>query len=98
MHNRPINYAVTVILAPGNKRERYVAEGPELPAAELYCSIARRPVSVDLYNLGPLNLRCVHCSATQFSCERVGRTVNAPQFSACCDKGRLTDILQSIKV
>jgi len=43
-----------------------------------------------------MNLHCVHCDAAHFSCERVGGTLTSPHFASCCDKGRLTDILQPL--
>jgi len=78
--------------------ECYAAEGPQLSVANRkFVGIARRPFiddSVDRHALGPLNLHCDYCNVTHYSCERVGGTVNAPQFTACCNKGRLTDVLQ----
>ena len=83
------------------ERERYAAEGPQLSVADRkFVGIARRPFIDGFVNQhGLLNLRCDYCNqcnATHFSCERVGCTVNSPQSTACCDKGRLTDVLQPL--
>ena len=77
------------------ERKRYAAEGPQLPVAERkFVGIARRPFIdgfVNQHALGLLNLHCDYCT-----CERVGDTVNSPQSTVCCDKGRLTDVLQPL--
>ena len=70
----------------------YVADRPLV-------GIARRLFSegeVLHYSLGCMNLRCVHCGAVHFVCERVGGTANAPTFSTCCGNGRLLDVLQQL--
>ena len=76
------------------QRERYAAEGPQLSVADRkFVGIERRPFindSVDQHALDPLN--CDYCNSTHISCERVGGTVKALKFTACCDKGHLTTV------
>jgi hypothetical protein len=75
-------------------------EGPILPLAERsLVGIARRPINdacVHRFAIGSMTLRCPHCNAVFFQSEQSSGSVSSPQFSWCCYKGRLTEVLKPL--
>ena len=78
------------------QQKRYNIEGPLLPVANRdFVGIARGPVInvvVQRYSLGDICFTCLYCNAIFFRSEQTSGTKSSPQFSKCCNNGRLAKV------